>query len=95
LHFPPVSRLARTQFHGREDVSRLGEMLEISVLLGMASFLFFPVAVGVNDQQGENDQAGDKDDDDEWFISPHLAHKTRKIGTHFRPTYTTPGGKAK
>jgi hypothetical protein len=91
LHFPPVSRFARTQCHGRQDVSRLRKMLEISVFLGMASFLFFPVAVGVNDQEAKNDQTDNKYDDNERLVSPHIAHKTRKIGAHFRLIYTMPG----
>jgi hypothetical protein len=83
--------LALTQFHGRHDTSRLGETLEISVLFRVASLLLFPMAIGINDQQGKNDQAGGKKDDNEWLIPPHIAHKTGEIGIHFRPIYTTPG----
>jgi hypothetical protein len=82
--------LALAQFHVRHDTSRLGETLEISVLFRVASLLLFPMAVGINDQQGKNDQTGGKKDDNEWFISPHIAHKTGEIGIHFRPIYTMP-----
>jgi hypothetical protein len=71
------------------------ETLEISVLFQMASFLFFAVAISVNHQQGENNQAGGKKDYDERFIPPHLAHEIGEIGIHFRPIYTMPWEKTK
>jgi hypothetical protein len=69
----------------------LGETLDISVLLGMAIFLLSPMAMGVNDQQDKNNQADGAENDDEWLVSPHIAHKTGEIGIHFRSSYTTPG----
>jgi hypothetical protein len=82
--------LALAKFHGRHDINRLSETPEISVLFRMASFLLFPMAVGINDQQGKNNQTGGKKDDNERLISPHIAHKTGEIGIHFRPIYTKP-----
>jgi hypothetical protein len=68
--------LALTQFHGRYDTSRLGETLEISVFFRMTSLLLFPMAISVNDQQDKNNQADGEENDDEWLVSPHIAHKT-------------------
>jgi putative Ca2+/H+ antiporter (TMEM165/GDT1 family) len=65
-------------------------MLEISVFFGMASFLLFAVAMGINDQQSKNDHASGKKDDNEWLIPPHIAHKSGEIGIHCRSIYTAP-----
>jgi hypothetical protein len=81
--------LALAQFHGRQDTNRLGETLEISVLFRVASFLLFPMAISVNDQQDKNNQADGEENDYERFISPQVAHKTGQIGIHFRSIYTT------
>jgi hypothetical protein len=58
------------------------------VLFGVASFLFFPVAIGVNDQQGENNQAADSDNDDDGLVTPHIAYKIRNVRTHTFLIYT-------
>jgi hypothetical protein len=44
-----------------------------SMLFGMAFFLFFPITMGVDDQQGKNNEARDNEDDDDGLVTPHIA----------------------
>jgi hypothetical protein len=59
------------------------------VLFGVAPFLFFPVAISVNDQQDKNNEAGDNENDDDGFVTPHIAYKIGNVRTHTFPIYTT------
>lgn len=52
-------------------------------------FLFFPVAISVNDQQHKNNETADKQNQDDWFVVPQLFHEIRKVGTHLISIYTT------
>ncbi|MGD0745415.1 MAG: hypothetical protein ABSA45_09695 [Verrucomicrobiota bacterium] len=61
--------------------------MKFSVFPGVTSFHFFPVAISVNDQQGENNQAADSQNGDAGLVTPHIAHKIGNILAHF-PTYT-------
>jgi len=49
------------------------------------------MAISVNDQQDKNNQADGEENDNEWLISPNIAHEIGEIGIHFRSIYTTPG----
>jgi hypothetical protein len=73
----------------------LGETLEVSVLFRVASLLFFPVTIGVNDQQGKYNESGHEENDGEWFILPYLTYKTGEIGIHFWVNLHRARGKAK
>jgi hypothetical protein len=58
------------------------------VLLGLAAFLFFPMAISVNDQHDKNNEAGDSENDDDGFVMPYIAYKIGNVRTHIFPTYT-------
>ena len=45
----------------------------------MAVFLFFAVAMGVNDQQDENDCAADQEHEDERLVLPYFRYKGEEI----------------
>ena len=59
------------------------------MLFGVASFLLFPMAMSVNDQQDKNDEADDTDNDDDGLVTPQIAHKIDNVLTHTFPIYTT------
>jgi hypothetical protein len=46
-----------------------------SVLFRVASFLLFPVTMGVDDQQEKNNEARDNENDDDGLVTPHIAYK--------------------
>jgi hypothetical protein len=46
-----------------------------SVLFRVASFLFFPVTMRVDDQQQKNNEARDNENDDDGLVTPHIAYK--------------------
>jgi hypothetical protein len=46
-----------------------------SVFFRVASFLFFPITMTVNDQQEKNNEAHDNDNDDDGLVTPHIANK--------------------
>jgi hypothetical protein len=45
----------------------------------VAVFLFFAVAVGVNDQQDEDDCAANQEHEDERLVLPYFRHKGAKV----------------
>jgi hypothetical protein len=62
--------------------------LKYSVLFGLAPFLSFPLAISVDDQQDKNNEAGDSENDDDGFVTPHIAYKIGNVRTHIFTTYT-------
>ncbi|MGA2789022.1 MAG: hypothetical protein ABSF60_15995 [Verrucomicrobiota bacterium] len=56
--------------------------LKYSVLFGLASLLFFPMTMSVNDQQDKNNKAGDSKNDDDGLATPNLAYKIGNVRTH-------------
>lgn len=51
-------------------------------------FLLLPVAMGVNDQQGKNDESADQQHNDYWLMFPDLAHEAGEIIKHLDLMYT-------
>ena len=49
---------------------------------------FFPVPMGVNDQQGEHDDSTDQQHNDDWPVLPNVGEKTGEIVIHPSPIYT-------
>jgi hypothetical protein len=45
----------------------------------VAVLVFFAVAVGVNDQQGENDCAADQEHEDERLVLPYFRREGKKV----------------
>ena len=58
------------------------------MLLGLAAFLFFSMAISVNDQHEKNNEAGASKNDDNGFVMPYIAYKIGNVRTHIFPTYT-------
>ena len=60
----------------------------------MAVFLFFAVAVGVNDQQDEDDCAANQEHEDERLVLPYFRHKGEEVfeevRIHPEPIYIRP-----
>jgi len=60
----------------------------------MAVMLFFAVAMGVNDQQDEDDCATNQEHEDNRLVPPYFRHKAEeileKIGIHPFPIYIRP-----
>jgi hypothetical protein len=63
------------------------ETLEISVFFLVASFLLFPMAISVNDQQNKNGQSDGEEIDNERFVSQNIAHEIGEIGIHLRSIF--------
>ena len=49
----------------------------------------FPVTVGVDDRENENHQPADNEENDRWFVPPHVADELGEIRNHPAATYTT------
>lgn len=58
------------------------------MFFGVAAFLFFPMAMSVNDQQGKNDQSANQHHNDDGLVLPEIPHEAGEIIRHTGLIYT-------